>query len=94
MEASYPHRGFRESDRMSQSRESPQSLPLIPEQASLVIGDRIITPTGREGVIILPKFDTPLHHLIEFENGAVLWMLREILHLAPATPVKKRRKTG
>lgn len=77
---------------MSQPTKKPPSLPLIPEQASLVIGDRIITPTGREGVIILPKFDTPLHHLIEFENGAVLWMLRGILSAAPVTPTKKRRK--
>ena len=79
---------------MSQSQESPQSLPLVSEQASLAVGDRVITPTGREGVIIAPKFNMPQHHLIEFESGAGLWMLREILHLAPATPVKKRRKTG
>ncbi len=79
---------------MSQPQESPQSLPLVSEQASLAVGDRVITPTGREGVIILPKFDMPQHHLVEFEGGAVLWMLKEILHLAPVAPVKKLRKTG
>ena len=79
---------------MSQPQESPQSLPLVSEQASLAVGDRVITLTGREGVIIAPKFDMPQHHLIEFEGGAVLWMLREILHLAPVAPVKKLRKTG
>ena len=36
----------------------------------------------------------PQHHLVEFEGGAVLWMLKEILHLAPVAPVKKLRKTG
>jgi len=79
---------------MSQSQESPQSLPLVSEPASLAVGDRVITPTGREGVIIAPKFDMPQHHLVEFESGAVLWMLKEILHLAPVAPVKKLRKTG
>ena len=86
---------------MSQPQESPQSLRPSLEQTNLSntswrvsIGDRVITPTGREGVIILPKFDMPQHHLVEFEGGAVLWMLKEILHLAPVAPIKKRKKTG
>ena len=86
---------------MSQSQESPQSLRPSLEQTNLsntswrvAIGDRVITPTGREGAIIPPKFDMPQHHLIEFEGGAVLWMLKEILHLAPVAPIKKRKKTG
>ena len=94
MEADYPGRCPGDGDRMSQSQESPQSLRPSLEQTNLSIGDQVITPTGREGVIIPPKFDMPQHHLIEFEGGAVLWMLKEILHLAPVAPIKKRKKTG
>ena len=72
----------------------PSDSAPAPTQTNLSICDRVITPTGREGVIIAPKFDMPQHHLIQFESGAVLWMLKEILQPAPATPIKKRRAIG
>jgi len=77
---------------MSQPQESPQSLRPSLDQTNLSIGNRVVTPTNSQGVIIPPNHEMPLHHLIQFESGAVLWMLREILHLAPTTPIKKRRK--
>ena len=70
----------------------PSDSGPAPTQTNLSIGDRVITPTNSQGVIIPPNHEMPLHHLIQFESGAVLWMLREILHLAPTTPIKKRRK--
>ena len=67
------------------------SVPVM-ARTNLSIGDRVITPTGREGVIVPPNHEMPLHHLIQFESGAVLWMLKEILQPAPAMATKKRRK--
>jgi len=63
-------------------------------RTSLSIGDRVVTPTGSQGVIIPPNHEMPLHHLIQFESGAVLWMLKEILQTAPDMATKKRRKTA
>ena len=37
IETSHPDRGFRESDRVTQTQESFQSLPLMSEQAYFVI---------------------------------------------------------
>jgi len=70
----------------------PSDSGPVMARTNLSIGDRVVTPTNSQGVIIPPNHEMPLHHLIQFESGAVLWMLREILHLAPTTPIKKRRK--
>ena len=82
---------------MTHTQESPQSLRPSPGQTHLsntswrvAIGDRVITPTGRQGAIIQPEFTLHLHYLILFDDGAVLWMLKEILQPMIAKPAAKR----
>ena len=69
----------------------PSDSGPVMARTSLSIGDRVVTPTGSQGVIIPPNHEMPLHHLIQFESGAVLWMLKEILQPAPDMATKKRR---
>ncbi len=80
-------------DRINQTTESPESLPLVSEQALLKVGDRIVTPTKRIGVIILPDADMPLHHLVLFDDDRTFWMLREILQSGPVPDSKSGHTT-
>lgn len=74
---------------MTQPTKSLNSLPLVSEQAPLKVGDRVQTPTGRIGVIILPDADMPLHYLVLFDDGdRAFWMLREILQSGPVPDSK------
>lgn len=78
---------------MNKTTKSLKSLPLVSEQA-LTVGDRVQTPTGRIGVIILPDADMPLHHLVLFDDGdRAFWMLREILQSGPVPDPKSGHTT-
>lgn len=80
---------------MTHTQELPQSLQPLLGQANLSIGDLVTTPTGRQGTIVQPKFTLHLHYLILFDDGAVLWMLKEILQPAAQvliSPQKRKSK--
>ncbi|MCY7276558.1 MAG: hypothetical protein LH702_23200 [Phormidesmis sp. CAN_BIN44] len=77
---------------MTQATKPPKRLPLIEEQASLSVGDRVQTPTGRTGRIIPRNADMPNHHLVLFDDDRRYWMLKGILQLAPAAPIKKQQR--
>ena len=47
-------------------------------------GDRIQTKSGRLGTLQSPTVNMPMHHLIRFEDGAMLWVLKEAIE--PAQP--------
>lgn len=57
-------------------------------------GDRVQTQIGSLGTIQPPPYSMPLHHLVKFDNGSTMWVLRRILERAtePASTAKKRRK--
>jgi hypothetical protein len=59
------------------------------------INDRVILPSGKQGVIIPPEWLMPNHELILLDGGSKRWVLREILSAAPAEIIPhKRRKTA
>jgi hypothetical protein len=43
------------------------------------VGDRVMTTTGRRGVLQPPLINMPLHHLVQFDDGALLWMLKDVV---------------
>ena len=49
-------------------------------------GDRIQTKSGRLGTLQSPTVNMPMHHLIQFDDGAMLWVLKEAIE--PAQPKK------
>ena len=42
-------------------------------------GDRIQTKTGRIGTLQSPTVNMPMHHLIRFDDGAMLWVIKEAI---------------
>jgi hypothetical protein len=57
------------------------------------VGDRVVTVTGRRGVLQPPLINMPLYHLVKFDDGALLWMLKDVVVVDPAA-VSKKRKTA
>jgi len=43
------------------------------------VGDRVVTPTGRKGVVVSANADMPIQHLISFDKGGTWWVLIEML---------------
>jgi hypothetical protein len=57
------------------------------------VGDRVVTVTGRRGVLQPPLINMPLHRLVKFDDGALLWMLKDVILVDPkATPQKQKTK--
>ena len=42
-------------------------------------GDRIQTKTGRIGTLQSPTVNMPMHHLIRFDDGVILWVIKEAI---------------
>ncbi len=57
------------------------------------VGDRVVTPSGKAGVIIPSAWLMPVHHLVQLDGGSKRWMLREILKPA-LVKTTQRRKTA
>jgi preprotein translocase subunit YajC len=55
-------------------------------------GDRVQTKIGTIGTIQQPPFPMPLHHLVKFDGGSTMWVLRRILERStkPVSTTKKR----
>ena len=53
-------------------------------------GDRIQTLSGRMGTLQSSTVNMPMHHLIQFDDGAMLWVLKEAIE--PAQPKKIRSR--
>ncbi len=49
-------------------------------------GDRVQTKSGRLGILQSPTVNMPAHHLIQFDDGPVLWVIKEAIE--PAQPKK------
>lgn len=45
------------------------------------VGDRVVTPTGKIGVIIEPEHDLPLHCLVQLSDETKRHILKRILKL-------------
>lgn len=56
----------------------------------MVPGDRIVTPSGRTGVLQQSTFNMPHHHLIRFDSGEVHWVVKHAVAPCSATSPKKR----
>jgi hypothetical protein len=58
----------------------------------LKVGDRVQTKIGTIGTIQEPPYPMPLHHLVKFDNGSTMWVLRRILERStePTSMAKKR----
>lgn len=54
-------------------------------------GDRIQTLSGRLGILQSPTANMPIHHLIRFDDGAILWVIKEVVEIA--NEPKQRRKS-
>ena len=54
-------------------------------------GDRIQTLSGRLGTIQSPTVNMPIHHLIRFDDGPILWVVKEAIEIAHEP--KRRRKS-
>ena len=48
--------------------------------------DRIQTKSGRLGTLQSPTINMPAHHLIRFDDGAIVWVIKEAIE--PAQPKK------
>jgi hypothetical protein len=57
----------------------PQSEKTI----GMNINDRVILPSGKQGVILPPGWLMPNHELILLDDGSKRWVLRQILSPAP-----------
>ena len=60
-------------------------------------GDRVVTASGRSGLVVNPPWSMPFHHLIDFGGGELLWIVRSALSIAPPIPVgtgETRRRGG
>jgi hypothetical protein len=55
-------------------------------------GDRVVTVTGRRGVLQAQLINMPLHHLVQFDDGALLWMLKDVVVKEPTQ--SRRRKAA
>lgn len=51
-------------------------------------GDRVQTKSGRLGILQSPTVNMPAHHLIHFDDGALLWVIKEAVE--PAQSKKSR----
>ena len=54
-------------------------------------GDRIQTLTGRPGILQNPTVNMPNHHLIRFDDGILLWVIKDAVELAPEKITKQRK---
>ena len=54
-------------------------------------GDRVRTSTGRPGILQNPTVNMPHHHLIRFDDGIVLWVIKDAVELAPEKITKRRK---
>jgi hypothetical protein len=53
-------------------------------------GDRVVTVTGRRGVLQPPSINMPLHHLIKFDDGPLFWVLKDLV-IKELTQTKRRK---
>ncbi len=53
-------------------------------------GDRVQTKSGRLGTLQFPTVNMPVHHLIQFDDGVILWVVKEAIEIAHEP--KRRRK--
>jgi hypothetical protein len=53
-------------------------------------GDRVQTKSRRLGILQSPTVNMPAHHLIQFDDGVILWVVKEAIEIAHEP--KRRRK--
>ena len=57
----------------------------------MTFGDQVHTLTGRPGILQSPTVNMPHHHLIRFDDGIVLWVIKDAVELAPEKTTKRRK---
>jgi preprotein translocase subunit YajC len=55
-------------------------------------GDRVQTKSGRLGILQSSTVNMPAHHLIQFDDGAMLWVIKEAIEPVPPKKSKSRSK--
>lgn len=71
---------------MKKPKNSEQASDQAAIAGNLKQGDRIITPTGRTGEVLIPEGNEtmPRHCLVKFDDNSDLkWLLAQILTKAP-----------
>jgi hypothetical protein len=59
----------------------------------MVPGDRIVTPSGRTGVLKENTVNMPNHFLVQFDSGELHWIVKHAVKPCSGTPPKKRKTT-
>jgi hypothetical protein len=59
----------------------------------MVPGDRIVTPSGRTGILKENTTNMPHHYLIQFDSGELNWIVKHAVNPCSVAPPKKRKTT-
>jgi hypothetical protein len=59
----------------------------------MVPGDRIVTSTGRAGILQENTVNMPNHFLVQFDSGELHWIVQHAVKPCSQTPPKEKKTT-